>query len=142
MARPYQGGTSIAVETVTASQTLGDADHGKKFLVGTDDLVITLPATKAGLEYSFHNIGATANNIITISPAEDDKIYGHVVTTVAVQADANVSAGNIAVLDGADDKDVINTKATALKGDWISICGDGGDGWVVTGGVGIWAKEA
>ena len=37
------------VETVTASQTLSYNDSGKVFLVGTDALTITLPATKLSL---------------------------------------------------------------------------------------------
>jgi len=119
------------IETIIASKTLGLGDSGTIFLVGTDALVVTLPATKKGVSFTFVNSGADGNNIITISPNADDAIIG----TIANAAADSVS-GAVA------DKDIINTKATANKGDRITLVGDGVDGWYIVEGVGIWASEA
>tara|TARA_B100001250_G_scaffold281339_1_gene243613 strand:+ start:10164 stop:10556 length:393 start_codon:yes stop_codon:yes gene_type:complete len=128
MSRPYIGGSNAAVETITASKTLTSADHGKTFLVGTDALVITLPATMKGISYTFINSGADGGNIITISPAAADKIIGSI---------ANAAADS--VCSASDDGDLVNTKATANKGDRVTLIADGADGWYITEGVGIWA---
>ena len=112
------------VETITASQTLSYNDSGKVFLVATDALTITLPATKAGVRFTFVNSGADGNNIITISPNSSDKVMG---TIAAVSMTAS------------DDGDLTNTKGTANKGDWATIVGDGSDGWYIIGGDGVWA---
>lgn len=121
---------NLVVE-IAADATLTAGDSGKVFLVGTDALTITLPATKKGLVYTFVNSGADGNNIITISPDADDAIFGSV---------ANAAADSVS--GGVDDKDIINTKATANKGDRITLMADGADGWYVLDGVGIWASEA
>ena len=119
------------VQTIGASATLSNTDSGTKYLVGTDALVITLPATKKGFEFTIINSGADGNNIITISPAAGDAIIG----SIANSAADSVSAG-------VDGKDIINTKATANKGDRITLIGDGDSGWYIVEGVGIWASEA
>lgn len=119
------------VETLIANKTLRVEDSGKSFLIGTDALVVTLPATIKGLEYTFINSGADGNNLITISPDAADAIFGSV---------ANAAADSVS--GGAVDKDIVNTKATANKGDRITLVADGVDGWYIKGGVGIWASEA
>lgn len=137
MATTYSNPTERArgkVETITASQSLTAGDSGKTFLVGTDALTITLPATVEGVEYTFINSGADGNNIITISPAAADGIAG----TITL-------AASVVQLDGTVNKDAINTKATALKGDSIKIVGTGVTGtgaWLVVSSTGIWAQEA
>tara|TARA_R100001443_G_C3239607_1_gene150414 strand:+ start:62 stop:454 length:393 start_codon:yes stop_codon:yes gene_type:complete len=130
MARPYLGGSSASVETLTDNKTLGVGDSGKVFLIGTDAKVVTLPASVKGIEYTFVNIGTDGNNIITISPNASDAIHG---TTCA---STNV------VLSGVDNKDLINTKATATTGDSCKLVGDGKDGWYMVSCTGIWASEA
>ena len=112
------------VETVTASQTLSYNDSGKVFLVGTDALTITLPATKAGVRYTFVNSGADDAVLVTVDPNASDKIMG---TIAAVR----MSAGDGGALT--------NTKSGANKGDWATIVGDGSDGWYIIGGDGVWA---
>lgn len=111
------------VEEITATKTLSYGDSGKVFLVGTDALVITLPATKAGVRYTFINSGADGNNVITVSPNEVDAVIGTIAAVIAT---------------GSDDGDLANTKGTANKGDWVTIVGDGSAGWYITGGDGIW----
>ena len=115
------------IETITASQTLSYNDSGKVFLVATDALTITLPATKAGVRFTFINSGADEANIITISPNASDKIIGSI---------ANAAQDNVA--SASDDGDLVHTKGTANKGDHVTLIGDGSDGWYITDGVGIW----
>ena len=119
------------VQTIGASATLSNTDSGTKYLVGTDALVVTLPATKKGVEFTIINSGADGNNIITISPAAGDAIIGTI---------ANASADSVS--GGVDGKDIVNTKATANKGDRITLIGDGASGWYIVEGVGIWASQA
>lgn len=119
------------VVEITADKTLSYENSGNVFLIGTDALTVTLPATKKGVCYTFINSGADGNNLITLSPDEDDAIFGTI---------ANAAADSVS--GGADDKDIVNTKETANKGDRITLVGDGVDGWYITEGVGIWASEA
>jgi hypothetical protein len=139
---PSAGWTGNYVETITASKTLSYIDSGKVFLVGTDALTITLPATKTGVKYTFVNSGAAGNNIITISPNSSDAIKGNLNSSVGANANATTADGLVAISGGADDKDWVNTKATANVGDRVTIVGDGTDGWWIVDGCGIWVSEA
>ena len=121
----------ISVVEITASKTVSIEESGNVFLIGTDALTVTLPATKKGAKYTFINSGADGNNIITISPNASDGIFGSI---------ANATADSVS--GGVDNKNIINTKATSNKGDRITLIGDGVDGWYVAGGVGIWASQA
>ncbi len=116
--------------TISASGSVSANQAGGEFNVATDALVITLPAISSetlGMEFTFRNTGADGNNIITISPAATDAIHGAV---------AAVNSG------GVDNKDWINTKATANKGDWCTIKAVALTDWYLTGGDGVWASEA
>jgi hypothetical protein len=122
------------VEVLTANKTLRVEDSGKTFMIATDALVVTLPSTIKGLEYTFMNSGADGNNIITVSPAAADGISG----TVTL-------AASVVSLSGVIDKDLINTKATSISGDTSTIVGTGVAGteaWLLKGSTGIWASEA
>lgn len=122
------------VEVITANKTLTVEDSGKTFMVATDALVVTLPSTIDGLEYTFMNSGADANNIITVSPAAADGISG----TVTL-------AATVVSLSGVVDKDLINTKASSISGDTSTIVGTGTAGteaWLLKSSTGIWASEA
>lgn len=121
---------------ITATTTLTKDYDGQILAVGTDALVITLPAVgadtaPAGTTLTFLNIGADGNNLITLSPNASDAIFGTI---------ANAAADSVA--SGVDDKDFVNTKATANKGDRVTLVSDGSTGWFILGGVGIWASEA
>jgi len=120
--------------TLTASQSVTANQAGGEFNIATDALVITLPeinANNIGMEFTFRNTGADGNNIITLSPAAADGINGSI---------ANAAADSVA--SGTANKDWVNTKATANKGDWCTIKAISTTTWYVTGGVGIWASEA
>jgi hypothetical protein len=117
-------------ETLTTSGSVDANQAGAEFNIATDALVITLPAIDAnniGMEFTFRNTGADGNNIITLSPAATDAFHGTV---------GSVQSG------GVDNKDWINTKATANKGDWCTIKAVALTDWYLTGGDGVWASES
>lgn len=122
-----ESGRAIAVETekkvaVSISKTLAKADCGIIQDVDTDATVTTLPSTAAGLAFIVRNAGADGAVLVSISPAAPDKIEG-------------------AGLTAADNKDLLNTKATAKKGDFVLLVSDGVDGYTVAQMVGTWARE-
>lgn len=135
--RTYTSNDEVLVRnkqvTLTATQTLTDADAGKEYNIATDSLVITLPAITAnniGMEFLFRNSGADGNNIITLSPASTDGINGSI---------ANAAADSVA--SGVVNKDLINTKATANNGDYVKLRAVALTKWFIEGGVGIWASQ-
>jgi hypothetical protein len=115
--------TAQKSQTKSADTTLTAGDSGIVTYVDTDGKVITLPATAAGITYTIVNAGADGAVAVAISPASSDKIQG-------------------AGLTAADNKDLINTKATAKKGDSVTLVGDGADGWFIQSMHGTWAREA
>jgi predicted RecA/RadA family phage recombinase len=110
-------------EEVAINKTLDAEDVGKVMLVTVDAVVITLPSTAAKMAFVIANGGADGAVGLSVSPAAIDKIMG-------------------ADLPGVDNKDRINTKATARRLDYVSIFGDAVDGYVVEAERGIWAAEA
>jgi hypothetical protein len=119
---------------ITATQSLEEKDAGSDYNVATDALVITLPLIEAdnlGMEFLFRNTGANGANIITLSPASADGINGRIST-----AAADSTAG------GVVNKDWINTKATAKKGDYVRIKAVALTTWFIEEGQGVWASEA
>jgi hypothetical protein len=116
---------------LTESTTLTAGDSGKIFGIGTDAIVVTLPSTQAGLEFTFINIGAAGNNIITISPQAADGIAG----TITL-------ASSVVTRVGTVDTDLVNTKATSTKGNSVKIVGTGVAGtgaYYIVSSTGIWA---
>ena len=131
--KPSEGLFAIA-ETLTASQTMRTEDSGKTLNIATDAIVMTLPLITAGnlgTTYRFRNSGADGNNLITLAPNALDAFHGTI---------ANAAADSVS--GGAVDKDFVNTKATANKGDWIEVEAVALTEWYITGGVGIWASQA
>lgn len=126
-------GVNPPVTVLTDSATLTEEQSGGVFCIATDAKVISLPATKSGLKYTVINTGAAGNNIVTISPVAADGISGTFTLAASVVVDA-----------GVVDKDIINTKATAKCGDFVTLLGTGVTGtkaWIVIGSAGIWAAE-
>lgn len=119
---PY-GDRSVR-ETISANKTLDAEDTGKLFWVDTDAVTITLPAIADGLHgVKLVNGGAFGAVAVTASPAAADKIHGPDITS-------------------ADDKDLINTKATARRGDYVVLDLGDADGYAVAELKGIWARQA
>lgn len=110
-------------ETISAHKTLDSEDSGKLFWVDTDAQVITLPAIADGLGGCLIvNGGAFGAVLVAISPAAADMILGPNIT-------------------GADNKDLLNTKATARRNDRAKLDLGDADGYVVHDLVGTWVKE-
>lgn len=110
--------TTIAVDT-----TLAATDCGVVQVVTVDAKVVTLPATVVGLSFTIMNGGADGAILVKVSPNSADKISGN-------------------GFSAADNKAAQNTKATARKGDYIRLIGDGDLGWYITEVVGVWARES
>lgn len=120
---------------VTEAKTLAAADTGYVQNVKYASGVVTLPATAAGLHFTIRNGGLPITsggpdgavedgNAISISPNAADLIEGGVTGTAT------------------DDKDLVNTAATARVGDEVQLMGGDADGWNVTSIRGIWARES
>ncbi len=105
---------------VTTNQTLTAADNNKTFLAAAADLVFTLPATVANLRFTFITHTVSSGTGTSISPVTADAI--HHITSV-------------------DDKDLINEGANDVEGDFVTIVGDGVDGWWLEALDGTWTKE-
>lgn len=119
---PY--GNFTVRETISADKTLDAEDSGKLFWVDTDGKVITLPAIATGLDGCMVvNGGSYGTVAVALSPNASDMILGPDIT-------------------GADNKDLINTKATAQRGDFVIFGGNDADGYSVQGIRGTWAREA
>ena len=130
------GGSNTTVEAgaAGATNTLDVTDCGKTFTAAADaDAVFVLPAASAttkGCEYTFINIGADTNNLLTIDPNAADQIWGISLSNAAAAVD----------LEGAAGDAVSNTKATSERGDNVTLQCDGVDGWHAKGFfAGIWA---
>lgn len=124
-ANPYDMDLPADVNTqdISTDTTFDAADSGYWNLVtASTDVVITLPATAVGAVYNVVNAVAPGAIKTSISPESNDKIMG---------------VGNA----GTDNKDVINTKATAKPGDMISLVADGSSGYYVSKMTGTWAFE-
>lgn len=118
---------------VTENKTLALADCGIVQNVITDGVVVTLPATAASLTFTVRNggdapSGAAAGAVadgscaVNISPQAADKFSGMGLTP-------------------ADNKDLINTKATSKVGDEVTVLADAADGYTVVACSGTWARE-
>lgn len=110
-------------EEKTANYTVViNDDSGKTFYSTLDGIVYTLPSIAIGNTVTFINMADDGTAALNISPAALDGI---------------TYAG-----DATDDKDLINTKATAKKGDFVTLASlDGVSAWQVVAVRGIWAKE-
>lgn len=119
---PY--GNRTVREVLSANKTLDAEDTGKLFWVDTDAFTITLPAVAAGVfGVKVVNGGSFGAIAVTISPNASDSILGPDITA-------------------QDDKDLINTKATAKRGDFVVIDSGDADGYLAAEVVGIWARQA
>ena len=110
-------------ETVSSDKPLDAQDTGKIIEVDTDNVKLTLPSTVAGITFHIRNVGADGTVKLLIDPAAVDLIAGPDIA-------------------GVDDKDLINTKATAKRGDYVVLVGNGAAGWHVVDISGTWAAEA
>ena len=113
---------NAATDTTVIGTTSDRGDCGTTFLVNKT-CVITLPAIAIGNTFTYVNNG------------EDG--------TVQISLDPNAVDGISYLGSATDNKDLINTLATAKKGDYVTIAAlDQTVAWQVTACSGVWAKEA
>jgi hypothetical protein len=113
-------------ETLSGTKTFDAEDSGKLFCVDSDgdDDALTLPAVATGLDgIAIMAVSAFGTTKIKIDPAAADMILGPDIT-------------------GADNKDLILTKATQRRGDFVVLGGNDADGYSVQQLRGTWAREA
>jgi len=119
-------------QTVTAGESGGIfAQTGVATTPGNH--VVNLPATAAGLTYTFWFSG-TAGHGFHLNPASGDKFMGNLLT----------EAGGVVVLGtngaGTDDRDLILGTDSDI-GHFITVVGNGSTGWMVTNSQGDWSSE-
>lgn len=113
-------------ETLSATKTFDAEDCGKLFCVDADadGDALTLPAIADGLSgLTILAVGAFGTTAVTVDPAAADKIHGPDITA-------------------ADDKDLICTKATQRRGDFVELIAGDADGYMVVKLRGTWARQA
>lgn len=99
-----------------------DTDSGKTIVSKLDGFVATMQGIGTGNTVTFVNMADDGQGEYSISPDAADGIN---------------YKGDVTI-----DKDLINTKATAKKGDSITLASLSGSAWEVVEVRGIWDKEA
>lgn len=113
-------------ELLSATKTFDAEDCGKLFCVDAagDADALTLPSIADGLSgITIMAIGAFGTTAVTVDPAAADMILGPDIT-------------------GGDNKDLICTKATQRRGDFVTLGFGDADGYAVEEMRGTWAREA
>ena len=124
----------VAQSYYTATGDISDSDLGNDHNVAVDALTIGIPLITSGnlgCTLFFRNTGADANNIVSISPKNTNKIVGGMTQAAAVFH-----------ASGALGKDLQNTKATSKTGDWVALRAVSLTEWYIIGGQGIWVSES
>lgn len=110
-------------ETLSASTKTLDAEDTGKVICCTVTTVVTLPATATALSnVTLLCVAPFGTAQISADPAATDKIMGP----------------NLA---GTDNKDLINTLATARRGDYVTLNAGHADGYTVAELKGTWVSE-
>jgi hypothetical protein len=116
--------------TITADRTLVAKESGTKIVVdAATSKIVTLPAAARGLEFRVFvkQVPGSGVGVLIKVNGSSAKIYSKVSPTGAAISE---SAG----------KGIVNTQATAVKGDGAHVWSDGTD-WFATVS-GTWAREA
>lgn len=132
----YRGHDGRLWVDVTEAKTLAATDNGYVQNVIYADAVVTVPATATQGVWTIRNGGVPETN----GPAGTGD-HGNKIEVDCDNADTfqglNVSGTS------ADGKKLVNTAATALVGDEVTIINTGNtNGPLVTGVKGVWAREA
>ncbi len=131
----YTGADGRAQVDVTENKTLALADCGIVQNVITDAITVTLPATAHGLQFIVRNGGVPASSGLGAASGSD----GSCLVTIAPNASDKFSGF---ALTPADNKALLNTKATARVGDELQFYADGTDGYTIIRVKGTWARQA
>ena len=129
------GYRSFTLATKADGYTMTRPESGCVVLQSTNGATITLPATIAGMKYTFVWVG-TAGHTFNISPNASDKIMGSIL---------DVANGNIVTAAssgaGADDKDLQLDSGSQI-GDRVTLVADGSAGWYIVEPLGSWVFES
>lgn len=121
----------VTVKHIDASISISDRKDHTLIITDADDVVITLPKadhSTLGQLVSVVQQNVSAGTGIAVKPQATDVIRGQTIAGVA--------------LAGAAGKKLINTGATDVLGDRVTLCSDGDGTWYIIGLQGIWAAEA
>jgi len=110
--------------TKSSSASAATTESGVCYDATADNVVITLPATAAGLEFTVMNMAADGAALVEVDFQAADK-----------------NLGGLGISAGGDGKKLSNTKATAKKGDFVTFVADGTDGYRIKAIRGTWAQE-
>ena len=117
---------SNVIEVDASTLTLALATHCGRPVVQKQACVFTLPAVS----------GAVVGQTFWIINGADDG------TAMTISPDgADAFLWDVAGAAGTDDKDIINTAATAKKGDYVKISYGSATGWTIDEMGGTWADE-
>jgi len=100
-------------------------ETGTVYYLGVDGKTATLPATAVGLKFTVVNSAADGTAGIAVEFQAADK-----------------NLGGCGFDAGADGKKLTNTKATAKRGDYLTLVADGKDGYRIEAYRGTWAQES
>ena len=121
--------SGLTAVTLSADTTLALNTHsvqvGKYVNIATDAKTLTLPAVTVGSSYIIVNSASDGGALLTISPNSSDKFL------------VDIAGGA-----GTDDKDIINTKATQVKFDYVKLVGLSDAGWLIDDIRGTWVDES
>ena len=116
---------SNAIEVDAATLTIAYNTHMGRPIIQLQACVFTLPAV-ADVQGDIWIVnGAADGTLCTISPDGSDKFVW-----------------DVAGAAGTDDKDLINTAATAKKGDYVKLRYGAAAGWSIKEMGGIWADQS
>ena len=127
---------SKTFSTLSNGQTIHLSASGGTVLQSSNGAVITLPATRAGLQYTFVHVG-TAGHEWDLSPNSSDKIMGGCSDSNAMGTVVEAATNGA----GADNKDLTLDNGSGV-GDRVTIVGDGSAGWYITDCHGSFAFES
>ena len=116
---------SNAIEVDAATLTLAYATHAARPVIQVQACVFTLPAIGVVGQTFWVINGAADGTLMTISPDSSDKFLW-----------------DVAGAAGTDNKDIINTAATAKKGDYVKLAFGAAAGWIIHELGGTWADES
>ena len=127
--------------TMSNGNTIGTSESGAVVMQSTvsetpSDVIINLPATAAGVIYTFVYVGSAGRGF-QISPDSSDKIMGSIINAAGGITTASNGGG------GTDNKDLILGAANnSTTGNRVTLVGDGSEGWVILDGYGDWTFES
>jgi len=127
--------------TMSNGNTIGTSESGAVVMQSTvsatpSDVIINLPATAAGVVYTFVYVGSASRGF-QISPDSSDKIMGSIINASGGITTASNGGG------GTDNKDLILGAANnSTTGNRVTLIGDGSEGWVILDGYGDWTFES